>query len=53
MYIVQGERVAWREGLRVWENQMQASIYRGWINNQEHPWWIHVEVWQIQYNIVK
>ena len=32
--MVQGERVARREGLIVWENQVQTSIYKGWINNQ-------------------
>ena len=32
--MVQGERVVRREGLIVWENQVQTSIYKGWINNQ-------------------
>ena len=28
------------------------GVGRG-VQDGEHPWWIHVDVWQNQYNIVK
>ena len=28
-------------------------VQKHWLGTRVHPWWIHVDVWQNQYNIVK
>ena len=34
----------------VWGGRLEGGS--GW-GTRVHPWWIHVDVWQKQYNIVK
>ena len=34
----------------VWGKRWEGSS--GW-GTRVHPWWMHVDVWQNQYNIVK
>ena len=41
--------LGWPRGM-VWEGRWEGGS--GW-GTRVHPWWIHVDVWQNQYNIVK
>ena len=41
--------LGWPRGL-VWRGRWEGSS--GW-GTHVHPWWIHIDVWQNQYNIVK
>ena len=40
------------EGGMIWENGIETCIISGW-GTHVYLWWIHFDIWQDQYNIVK
>ena len=49
-YRMLGAGVLGRPGGVVWRGRREGGSQLG---TRVHPWWIHVDVWQNQYSIVK